>query len=62
MSEIGFFTPDLDAEIKRLGKKDWKVNGRCETEAARMAKIDADPPSGVPVELIEVLDFDTLEI
>ena len=62
LSEIGFFTPDLDAELARLEKMSWKVNGRCETEVARMAKIDTDPPSGVPVELIEVLDFDTFEI
>lgn len=62
LSEIGFFTPDLDAELERLEKMGWKVNGRCQTDSARMAKIDTDPPSGVPVELIEVLDFDILEI
>jgi len=62
LSEIGFFKPNLDSELSRLEKVSWKVNGRCETEAARMAKIDTDPPSGLPVELIEVLDFDTFEI
>ena len=62
LSELGFITQDLDAELERLEKLGWQVNGRSVAPGARMAKIDTDPPSGVPVELAEVLDFDLFEI
>jgi len=58
LSEIGFFTPDLDMELKRLQELGWRVYGRCESPQARMVKIDTVPPSGIPVELIQVLDFE----
>lgn len=54
LSEIGFFVPDLDAELERLAKLGWKVRDSIEDLGARMVKIDTDPPSGFPCELIEV--------
>ena len=58
LSEIGFITPDMDAELERLGKLGWHVTGECADAGTRMVKIDTDPPSGIPVELIQVLDND----
>lgn len=57
LSEIGFFTPDIDAELERLEKLGWKVTGECADVGCRMVKIDTDPPSGLPVELIQLLDL-----
>ena len=54
LSEIGFFVPDLDEELKRLAGLGWAVCDAIEDHGARMVKIDTDPPSGVPVELVEV--------
>ena len=58
LSEIGFFTPDMDAELLRLAQLGWEVTGECTDVGARMVKIDQNPPSGIPVELIQVLDFE----
>lgn len=57
LSEIGFFVPDLDQELARLAKLGWAVTDAIEDLGARMVKIDTDPPSGIPVELVDV-DFD----
>ena len=54
LSEIGFFVPDLDAELERLAELGWQVRDSIEDFGARMVKVDTDPPSGFPVELIEV--------
>ena len=54
LSEIGFFVPDLDRELERLADLGWQVQDSIEAHGARMVKIDTDPPSGVPVELVEV--------
>lgn len=59
LSEIGFFTPDMDFELVRLEKLGWKVTGECADVGGRMVKIDTDPPSGIPVELIQILDSET---
>jgi len=54
LSEIGFFVPDLDDELERLAGLGWFVTDGLEDLGARMVKIDTDPPSGFPTELIEV--------
>ncbi len=54
LSEIGFFVPDLDRELERLADLGWEVRDSIEDHGARMVKIDTDPPSGVPVELVDV--------
>ena len=54
LSEIGFFVPDLDAELERLAELGWQLRDSIEDFGARMVKVDTDPPSGFPVELIEV--------
>jgi len=61
LSEIGFFVPDLDEELDRLAGLGWFVTDNIEDLGARMVKIDTDPPSGFPVELIEV-DFTEEEL
>jgi hypothetical protein len=55
LSEIGFFVPDLDHELERLAELGWAVTDSIEDHGAKMVKIDTDPPSGFPTELIEVL-------
>ena len=54
LSEIGFFVPDLDRELARLAEFGWEVHDSIEDHGARMVKIDTDPPSGIPVELVDV--------
>lgn len=54
LSEIGFFVPDMDEALEHLSKIGWIVTDDISDHGARMTKIDTDPPSGLPVELIEV--------
>ena len=54
LSEIGFFVPDLDRELERLAGLGWGVRDSIEDQGARMVKIDTQPPSGIPVELVDV--------
>lgn len=54
LSEIGFFVSDLDRELARLAQLGWEVRDSIEDHGARMVKIDTDPPSGIPVELVDV--------
>jgi len=54
LSEIGFFVPDMDRELVRLAELGWEVRDSIEDHGARMVKIDTDPPSGIPVELVDV--------
>jgi hypothetical protein len=54
LSEIGFFVPDMDRELERLGKLGWKVTDSIQDHGARMVKIDTESPSGFPTELIDV--------
>ena len=60
LSEIGFFVPDMDRELARLADLGWEVRDSIEDHGARMVKIDTDPPSGIPVELVDVI-FDDEE-
>ena len=54
LSEIGFFVSDLDRELARLAELGWEVQDSIEDHGARMVKIDTSPPSGIPVELVDV--------
>jgi hypothetical protein len=54
LSEIGFFVPDMDRELDRLGKLGWEVTDSIADHGARMVKIDTKSPSGFPTELIDV--------
>ena len=54
LSEIGFFVPDMDRALEHLGQFGWKVTSRIHQPSARMYKIDTDPPSGIPVELVDI--------
>lgn len=54
LSELGFFTPDMDKELARLATLGWKVTGSIEEDEYRMVKVDTEEPSGFPVELIEI--------
>ena len=54
LSEIGFFVPDMDQALEHLSQFGWKVTSRIHQPKARMYKIDTDPPSGIPVELVDI--------
>ena len=54
LSEIGFLTPDMDAELERLSKLGWKVTDSLSSSRSREIKLDMDPPTGFPIELMEV--------
>jgi catechol 2,3-dioxygenase-like lactoylglutathione lyase family enzyme len=60
LSEIGFFVPDMDRELDRLGSLGWKVTSAIDSHGGRMCKIDTGKPSGIPVELIDI-DVDPSE-
>lgn len=54
LSEVSFFVPDMDEALDHLSKFGWVVTDDISDHGARMVKIDTDPPSGLPVELIDV--------
>jgi catechol 2,3-dioxygenase-like lactoylglutathione lyase family enzyme len=54
LSEVGFFVPDMDRALEHLGQFGWKVTSQIHQPRARMYKIDTDPPSGIPVELVDI--------
>ncbi|WP_292634899.1 hypothetical protein, partial [Mesorhizobium sp.] len=54
LSEIGFLTPDMDAELARLSKLGWQVTDALSSEHSREVKMDMDPSIGLPIELMEV--------
>ena len=59
LSEIGFFVPDMDRELERLGKLGWRVTSTIKEQGDIMCKIDTPDPSGIPVELIDIdVDID----
>lgn len=53
LSEVGFLTPDLDAELARLTKLGWHVTDRISSDVSTEVKMDMDPPIGFPIELME---------
>lgn len=56
LNEIGYFVADLDAELKRLRRLGWVVQYPIASPGQRMAKVDTDPPSGIPIEIIELTE------
>lgn len=53
LSEVGFLTPNLDAELERLGKLGWQVTDKISSDVSTEVKMDMDPPIGFPIELME---------
>jgi catechol 2,3-dioxygenase-like lactoylglutathione lyase family enzyme len=56
LNEIGYFVADLDAELERLKHLGWVVQHPIACPGQRMAKVDTDPPSGIPIEIIELTE------
>ncbi|MER8429534.1 VOC family protein [Mesorhizobium caraganae] len=54
LSEIGFLTPNMDAELDRLSKLGWQVTDTLSSEFSREVKMDMEPSIGFPIELMEV--------
>lgn len=53
LSEVGFLTPNLDAELERLTKLGWHVTDKISSDVSTEVKMDMDPPMGFPIELME---------
>lgn len=56
LSEVGYFVPDLAAEVKRLTKLGWVIHSSLEGEGWKEIHIHPNPPSGLMLELIEFFD------
>ncbi|TWE02253.1 glyoxalase/bleomycin resistance protein/dioxygenase superfamily protein [Pseudomonas sp. AG1028] len=54
LSEIGFLTPDMDAEVERLSKLGWRMTDSLSSEHSREVKMDMQPSIGFPIELMEI--------
>lgn len=54
LSEIGFLTPNMDAELERLTKLGWRVTDSLSSDFSRETKMDMEPSIGFPIELMEV--------
>ncbi len=54
LSEIGFLTPNMDAELERLSKLGWRVTDQLSSEFSREVKMDMEPSIGFPIELMEI--------
>lgn len=54
LSEIGFLTPNMDAERDRLSKLGWRVTDTLESDFSRETKMDMEPSIGFPIELMEI--------
>jgi len=54
LSEVGFLTPDLDAEVERLSKLGWRITDSISSKFSRETKMDMEPSIGFPVELMEI--------
>lgn len=54
LSEIGFLTPNMDAELDRLSKLGWRVTDALSSNFSREVKMDTDPSIGFPIELMEI--------
>ena len=53
LSEIGFFVPNMEKAMEKLGRQGWQVTSAIEVEGARMYKISNLQTPGIPVELID---------
>ncbi|MDO1583355.1 VOC family protein [Rhizobium oryzicola] len=54
LSEIGFLTPNMDADLKRLSKLGWRVTDSLSSDVSREVKMDMEPSIGFPIELMEI--------
>jgi len=54
LSEVGFLTPNMDAELERLSKLGWRVTDTLSSEYSREVKMDMEPSIGFPIELMEI--------
>jgi len=54
LSEVGFLTPNMDAELERLSKLGWRVTDTLSSEYSREVKMDMNPSIGFPIELMEI--------
>ena len=54
LSEVGFLTPNIDAEIDRLSKLGWHITDELSSEFSREVKMDMEPSMGFPIELMEI--------
>lgn len=54
LSEIGFLTPDIDADLERLSKLGWRVTDSLSSDHSREVKMDMQPSIGFPIELMEI--------
>ncbi len=54
LSEIGFLTPDMDADLNRLSKLGWRVTDSLSSDVSREVKMDMEPSIGFPIELMEI--------
>ena len=54
LSEIGFLTPDMDAELVRLSTLGWRVTDEISSDLSREVKMDMEPSIGFPIELMEI--------
>lgn len=54
LSEIGFLTPNMDAEVERLSKLGWRVTDMLSSAFSREVKMDMEPSIGFPIELMEI--------
>jgi catechol 2,3-dioxygenase-like lactoylglutathione lyase family enzyme len=53
LSEIGFFVPNMEKALEKLGPQGWEVTSAIDVEGARMYKISNSLTPGIPVELID---------
>jgi hypothetical protein len=54
LSEIGFLTPDMDADLERLSNLGWRVTDSLSSDHSREVKMDMEPSIGFPIELMEI--------
>ena len=54
LSEIGFLTPNMDADLDRLSKLGWRVSDTLSSDVSREVKMDMEPSIGFPIELMEI--------
>lgn len=52
--ELGFFVADIEKEIERLAAAGYVLLYRGGGDGVNFAHLDTDPPSGIPLEIIEV--------
>ncbi|PYB72385.1 VOC family protein [Rhizobium wuzhouense] len=54
LSEVGFLTPNMDAELERLSKLGWQITDKLSSDHSTEVKMDMNPSIGFPIELMEI--------